>query len=120
MGEHTIAILLAFYADLDRFSNARPTAAFAGLDPRHHESGISVKMKPRMSKVGHVFLRKSLYIPAMIALYQTAWGTRFRERLAAGGEPPKLVIGAMMRKLVHAAFGVLKSGQTFDSSLHGC
>src|SRR4030066_690903 len=120
LGDRTIATLLAFYADLERFGNARQAAAFAGLDPRHHESGTSVKMKPRMSKVGHAFLRKSLYMPAMVALYKTAWGIRFRERLAAAGKPPKLIIGAMMRKLVHVAFGVLKSGKNFDPALHGC
>jgi hypothetical protein len=29
------------------------------------------------------------------------------------------MIGAMMRKLVHVAFGVLKSGQSFDPAFHG-
>lgn len=46
-------------------------------------------------------------MPAMVALYRTDWGKRFRERLAAAGKPPKLIIGAMMRKLLHVAFGVL-------------
>ena len=120
LGERTIAILLAYYADLERFGNARQAAAFAGVDPRQHESGSSVKMKPRMSKIGHAFLRKSLYMPALVALYKTAWGKRFRERLAAAGKPPKLIIGAMMRKLIHVAFGVLKSKKVFDPELHGC
>jgi len=120
LGERTIAILLAYYADLERFGNARQAAAFAGVDPRQYESGTSVKMKPRMSKIGHAFLRKSLYMPALVALYKTAWGKRFRERLAAAGKPPKLIIGAMMRKLIHVAFGVLKSGKNFDPGLHGC
>jgi len=120
LGERTIATLLAYYADLDRFANARQAAAFAGLDTRYHESGSSVKGKPCLSKIGHSFLRKALYMPAMVALYKTGWGKRFRERLAAAGKPPKLIIGAMMRKLVHVAFGVLKSGKNFDPSLHGC
>jgi transposase len=120
LGERTIAILLAYYADLERFDNARQAAAFAGVDPRQFESGSSVKMKPRMSKIGHAFLRKSLYMPALVALYKTAWGKRFRERLAAAGKPPKLIIGAMMRKLIHVAFGVLKSGKNFNPELHGC
>ena len=46
-------------------------------------------------------------MPAMVTLYRTDWRKRFRERLAASGKPPKLIIGAMMRKLVHVAFGVL-------------
>ncbi len=119
LGERTIAIMLAFYAQTTRFNNARQAAAFAGLDPRQHESGSSVCAKPRMSKVGHAFLRKALYMPAMVALYRTTWGKLFRERLAASGKAPKLIIGAMMRKLIHVAFGVLRSGKPFDAAAHG-
>ena len=118
LGERTIAALLAFFASPERFANARQAAAFAGLDPRQHESGSSVKAKPRLSKIGHAFLRKAMYMPAMVALYKTAWGKRFFARLAASGKPPKLIIGAMMRKLVQVAFGVLKSGITFNEMLH--
>jgi transposase len=117
LGDRTIAMLLAFCVHPGRFDNARQAAAFAGLDPRQHESGSSVKGKPRMSKIGHAFLRKALYMPAMVTLYKTDWGQRFRERLLAAGKPPKLIIGAMMRKLVHVAFGVLKSGKSFDPAL---
>ncbi|HEX8978702.1 MAG TPA: IS110 family transposase, partial [Parasulfuritortus sp.] len=35
------------------------------------------------------------------------------------GKAPKVIIGAMMRKLVHVAYGVLKSGKPFDPKLHG-
>ncbi len=118
VGEHTIATLLAFYAGFERFDTARGAVAFAGLNPRQRESGSSVRGKPRLSKVGHAFLRKALYMPAMVALYKTEWGKRFRERLAAAGKPPMLIIGAMMRKLIHVAFGVLKSGKNFDPALH--
>ena len=119
LGERTIAVLLAFYAQTERFSNARQAVAFAGLDPRQHESGSSVKGKPRISKVGHSFLRKALYMPAMVTLYRTDWGKKFRAHLGASGKPPMLIIGAMMRKLIHVAFGVLKSGKQFDPALHG-
>lgn len=118
LGERTIAVLLAFYASPQRFANARQAVAFAGLDPRQHESGSSVKGKPRLSKVGHAFLRKALYMPAMVTLYRTEWGKLFRSRLAASGKPPMLIIGAMMRKLVHVAFGVLKSGKQFEPAMH--
>ena len=119
LGERTTAVLLAFLAEPARFENARQVVAFAGLDPRQHESGSSVRGKPRLSKVGHSFLRKALYMPAMVALYRTDWGKLFRERLAAKGKPPMLIIGAMMRKLLHVSYGVLKSGQTFQPALHG-
>ncbi len=120
IGERTIAAILAFGADQHHFANARQCVAFAGLNPRQHQSGSSVNGKPRMSKVGYALLRKALYMPALVTLYKTAWGKIFRRRLEAAGKPPKLIIGAMMRKLLHVAFGVLKSGQPFNSILHGC
>jgi transposase len=119
VGKHTIALLLAFCVHPGRFDNARQAAAFAGLDPRLHESGSSVHGKPRLSKIGHAVLRKGLYMPAMVTLYRTQWGQQFRQRLAAAGKPPMLIIGAMMRKLIHVAFGVLKSGKPFNPALHG-
>lgn len=119
LGERTISTWLAYCAHPGRFTNARQIAAFAGLSPQHHASGSSVRGTPRLSKIGHAFLRRALYMPAMVALYKTDWGRRFRERLADQGKPPKLIIGAMMRKLVHVAFGVLKSGMPFNPALHG-
>lgn len=118
LGERTIATLLAF-AGFDRFLRARQFVAFAGLTPQLHESGSSVRGRAHLSKMGHACLRRALYMPAMVTLYRTAWGRRFRERLAANGKPPKLIIGAMMRKLAQVAFGVLKSGQPFNPALHG-
>jgi transposase len=87
VGEPTIALLLAFCIHPGRFDNARQ-AALAGLNPRQHESGSSVHANPRLSKIGHAFLRKALYLPALATLYKTPWGTRFRQRLAAAGQPP--------------------------------
>jgi hypothetical protein len=58
-------------------------------------------------------------MPAMVTLYKTAWGKRFRERLAAAGKPPMLIISTMMRKLLQVAYGVLKSGKEFDPAMHG-
>lgn len=118
IGQKTLSTLLAYGLADGRFANARQFAAFAGLSPRIYESGSSVKGKPRMSKVGHSALRKALFMPAMVTLYKTTWGKVFRDRLAANGKAPKLMIGAMMRKLVQVAFGVLQSGKPFDPTMH--
>jgi len=119
LGDKTIPVLLAYYGGELRFTTAREAAAFAGLDPRQHESGSSVRGKTRLSKVGHSALRKALYMPAMVTITKTLWGRVFRDRLKAAGKSPMVIIGAMMRKLVHVAFGVLKSKKPFDPALHG-
>ena len=118
IGEKTSAVLLAYVGLKDRFGQARQFAAFAGLTPRQHESGSSINRASRMSKAGHVSLRRALYMPAMVALYKTEWGKAFRSRLENNGKGAKLIIGAMMRKLAQVAYGVLKSGRPFDATLH--
>lgn len=119
LGEKTIPVLLSYFGGPLRFTQAKAAAAFAGLDPRQHESGSSVRGKPRLSKIGHALLRKALYMPAMVAISKTAWGRLFRDRLTAAGKPPMVIIGAMMRKLIHVAFGVLNSAKPFNPQLHG-
>ena len=39
---------------------------------------------------------------------------RFAERLRAAGKSKMLIIGAVMRKLVHIAYGVRKHRRPFD------
>ena len=118
LGERTIATLLSFCSEVARFNSVRQLVAFAGLNPAQHQSGSSVNGKTRMSKVGHAFLRKALYMPAIVTLYKTTWGGVFRERLSTAGKPPKLIIGAMMRKLLHVAYGILKTHKPFNPALH--
>jgi transposase len=117
IGESTAAKLLAEMLDVKLYKSARQLAAFAGLVPRLHESGSSIKRKARLSKIGAPRLRKALYFPAIAAIKYNpsikAMSARLRER----GLCPMQVIGAAMRKLVHLAYGVLKSGRPFDPSM---
>lgn len=119
VGERTIAVVLAYSAHIARMSNPRQLVAFGGMNPAIRESGTSLKARARMSKAGHTPLRRALYMPAMNILYRTPWGRVFFSRLAANHKPPKLIIGAMMRKLTHVIFGVLRTGTPFNPTLHG-
>jgi transposase len=117
IGETTAAKLLAEIVDVKLYSGARQLAAFAGLAPRLHESGSSVKRKARMSKLGAPRLRKALYFPAIAAIKHNPYIRAMSIRLKERGLCPMQIIGAAMRKLVHLAYGVLKSGRPFDPSM---
>lgn len=118
VGERTISVVLSYASFIERMDNAKQFAAFGGLNPALKESG-TMRARATLSKTGHVALRRALYMPAMVTLNRTDWGRRFKTRLQANHKAPKLIIGAMMRKLAHVIFGVLKSGKPFDSTLHG-
>ena len=114
IGEATAAKLLAEIVDVNHYRSARQVAAFAGLVPKHRESGSSVRGKPRLCKVGTARLRKALYFPAIVATQHNPIIKAVSERLRERGKCPMLIIGAAMRKLIHIAYGVLKSGKPFD------
>lgn len=114
IGAVTAAVVLAEVGDFSHFGNARQVAAYAGLVPRIRESGSSVRGKARLSKVGSPRLRKCLYFPAMTALRWNPLIKALGLRLSAQGKPKMLILGAAMRKLLHLAYGVLKSGKPFD------
>jgi transposase len=118
IGAVTAAVLLGEIGDFAHFQSARQVAAFAGLVPRIRESGSSVRGKPRLSKVGSPRLRKCLYFPAMTALRWNPLIKALGLRLSAQGKPKMLILGAAMRKLLHLAYGVLKSGKVFDENFN--
>jgi transposase len=112
IGEATAAILIAELFD-KRYRSARPAAAFAGLVPRIVESG-TLRGRSRLSKLGPGRLRKALYFPAIAALRFNPTIRAIHTRLHAAGKPSMVIIGAAMRKLIHLAYGVLKSGRAYE------
>jgi transposase len=114
IGQTTAALLLAEIVNIKQYKSARQVAAYAGLVPRERRSGSSVRGRVQLSKIGNARLRKALYFPAMTALrcssFFQQWASGMRER----GKCKMAVIGAAMRKLIHLAFGVLKTGKPFD------
>ena len=118
IGLQTAAIVVSELGSPEQFESARQAAAYAGLVPRHRESGTSVRGAPRMSKVGNARLRRAMYFPAMTALRFNSAVKAFGDRLKKRGKETMVVIGAAMRKLLHICYGVLKSGRPFDPSLH--
>jgi transposase len=114
IGKATIPHLLAELNDLDKFTHVREVVAFIGLAPKETISGSSIKGKPRLCKIGHARLRKALYMPALVSIQCNPVMITFYNRLKEKGKNGKVIVCAIMRKLVHVIFGVLKSGKKYD------
>jgi transposase len=82
--------------------------------PRERQSGSAVRGRVRLSKIGNARLRRALYFPASTALRCSPFFQAWAEGLRQRGKSKMSVICAVMRKLVHVAYGVLKSGKPFD------
>jgi transposase len=114
IGATTAALLLAEIVNLKQYTSARQVAAYAGLVPRERRSGSSVRGRVCLSKIGNARLRKALYFPAITALRSSDFFKAWAEPLRTRGKSKMSVIGAAMRKLIHLAYGVIKTGKPFD------
>ena len=114
IGKATIPHILAELDDLEKFNHVRQMVAFIGLAPKETLSGSSIKGKPRLGKIGNARLRKALYMPALVSIQCNPVMIAFYNRLKEKGKNGKVIVCAIMRKLVHVIFGVLKSGKMYD------
>jgi transposase len=112
IGDATAAVLLAELFDKS-YRSARQAAAFAGLVPRIQQSG-AWRGRARLSKLGPGRVRKALYFPALTAIRFNPSIRAAGERLTHNGKSKMVIVGAAMRKLIHLAYGVLKSGRPFE------
>lgn len=113
LGDKTAWSILAYIGDISLFENAKQISSYAGLNPRIEQSGSSIN-RTRLSKMGNARLRKSLYMPALVAVRFNPIMIAFYTKLLAKGKPKKVALVAVMRKLLVLAYGVLKSGEKFD------
>ena len=116
IGEATINVILAEFAHITKFKNAKALAAFIGVAPREKQSGSSVRGRTSLSKTGRSKLRKAFFMPALVALRYNPILIAMKQRLTDAGKTKMSIVGAAMRKLVHLIYGVLKSGQPFDAN----
>lgn len=95
---------------------ARQWVAHAGLDPRRHESGTSVNKPPRITKAGNSYVRRALYMPALVAVRNNPHIAGFYEQLVGRGKKKLQALVAVMRKLLHAVWGMLRADRAWDGS----
>lgn len=116
IGILTSVRLVAEIGDAHRFPKVGDLVAFAGLNPAHFQSGSSVNRTAHISKIGNNHLRHALYMPALVAMKHNPTIATFAERLVANGKSGKVLVIAVMRKLLHIVYGVLKSGKRYDEN----
>jgi transposase len=107
---------LAYLPDISLFKSAKQLAAFIGVSPKQKESG-KYAGKTKLSKLGNPRIRNILYMPALNAKRFNEALQPFVSRLQKNGLAPKAIVGAVMRKLVHIIFGMIKNNTPFNPNL---
>lgn len=116
VGTTSALSLMAELLVLPREMNSRACVCHAGLDVRVHQSGTSVALAPRISKHGNKYLRRALFMPAMSAIAHDPHAKAFRDRLLARGKKKMQAVAAIMRKLLTAAWALIRNPARYDGS----
>lgn len=95
----------------------RQWVAYCGLDPVHQVSGTSLHKPSHISRAGNRHLRRALFMPTLSAVrfdpHIRAFYGALRERHKTGLQ----ALLAVARKLVHAIFGMFKTGKPYVGAL---
>lgn len=111
------ALQLLAEIGLLRDRKVRQWAKHAGLDVCHYDSGSSVRRQPHISKCGNRFLRRALFMPALVASRFDPALRAFYLHLLARGKAKRQALTALMRKLLHAIFGMFHHPQPYCGHL---
>ena len=120
-GDVTAGILTAFILDIDRFATAGQLVNYFGVLPVEASSGVDRDGTPRgpkrytMSPRGNDLVRRYLWMAALSAAkHNPACRALYARVRAKHPDRPSIAIGHVMRKLLHLAFAVWKTGRPFD------
>jgi transposase len=114
IGANTAACVIAELGDPARFESARALAAYAGLCPKHNQSGKRRPISASLTPIGNRRLRQALWMPTLAAVSRcNPWLQTFYRRLVAYGKPHKVALVAAMRKLLAAVYSVAKNRRAF-------
>lgn len=115
VGPATIATLIADVPELGHLSR-KEISALIGVAPFNRDSG---QMRGRRSIFGgRAQVRSGLYMAALAAIRFNTVIERFYDRLVAAGKPKKVAIVACMRKLLTILNAMVRTGKSWDESLH--
>jgi transposase len=94
--------------------NARAAAAWLAVTPRRRQSGTSLHSTAPIGSEGNRYLRKCLFMAAMVARHKNPRLKVFADRLAQNGKAKLAVICAVLHKLLKISFTLLKNQSTYD------
>jgi transposase len=114
LGKKTSLLLIVLSGGFTKFTNARQLSAYVGLCPRIFESGISIKGKSRITKMGMSRIRAMLYLCAWSAKKCNQTCKELYDRLVASGKSKRLALVAVANKLLKQAFAIATRNTTYQ------
>jgi len=113
----TAVHLLAYGKDALTTYSRKELTAHAGLAPKQHQSGSSIRGKSRLAKQGDKRLRRTLYMPVLCGIKHNPVIAARCQHLCQNRKAKMVAIAACMRKLLLIIQAMLKHQKPFNPEL---
>ncbi|KQU06337.1 transposase [Rhodococcus sp. Leaf7] len=110
----TAVTMLVEIADIDRFQNAGHLAVYAGVAPRTHRSGTSIRGEHRQHS-GNARLKRAMYLSAFASLREPA-SRAYYDRKRTEGKNHRSALICLARRRSNVLYAMLSSGTTYRSA----
>lgn len=114
VGLLTAATVLAETNGFELIRNKKQLTSYAGLDVKEKLSGTSVKGRPRISKKGNKYLRKSMHLPALSAIRNDESFKAIFTRLVSKHGIKMKAATAVQRKLLELIYIIFKTEKVYE------
>lgn len=113
LGEELSSMIVSEIGNPLRFKSGKQLVAYAGLDPRVKQSGVSLARNTKITKRGSPYLRRALFIAASVAQrYDPDLKTYYEKKKNEGKHYSAITI-ANARHIAHRVLAVLKRGTPY-------
>lgn len=109
-------MVLAKTDNFQMIDSARKLACYSGVVPFDHQSGTSLKYRPKVSPFADKALKSILHLGAMSIINLENDLARYYKRKVSEGKNKMLVLNNVRNKIIHLIFAVLKSGKKYENN----
>ena len=98
-------------------SDPRKMACHCGVVPFDHQSGTSMRFRPRVSVFADKKMKSLLHLAAMSAIRLNNELRIYYQRKVGDGKNKMSVLNAVRNKIIHRIFAVVKNQTTYKNDL---
>jgi len=110
-------MMLAKTEGFTLINNPRKMACYCGVVPFDHQSGTSIRQKPRVSLYADKGIKSVLHLAAMSAIRLDNDLRTYYRRKVEEGKNKMSVLNAIRNKIIHRVFAVIKTQNRYKNDL---
>ncbi len=110
------AVALIVHVDIDAFESVGHLASYAGIAPRTHQSGTSIKGEGA-SRIGNRALKNALFLSAFASLRAEGPSRNYYDKKRLEGKRHNMAVIALARKRLKVMYAIMRDKTPYRASV---